>query len=70
MLEERPSWFLYPQAALFLVCIYVTGTRLGFSTNRNDLISAEDRHRRNYLAFQQEFRMRDTLVAEIGRAHV
>jgi hopanoid biosynthesis associated RND transporter like protein HpnN len=48
---------------LFLACIAVTGMRLQFSTSRDDLVSAEDRHRRNFLQFQEEFRVRDSLVA-------
>jgi hopanoid biosynthesis associated RND transporter like protein HpnN len=62
-LEKYPRWFFYPQALLFLACVIFTATHLQFSTSRNDLISAEDRHRRNYLKFQEDFRARDSLVA-------
>ena len=50
---------------VFVACLFLTGTRLEFSTSRSDLISAEDQHRRNYLQFQRDFRVRDSLVAVV-----
>jgi hopanoid biosynthesis associated RND transporter like protein HpnN len=61
-LDRHPRWFFYPQVLVFFVCVVFTVQYLQFSTDRNDLISAENRHRRNYLEFQQDFKARDSLV--------
>src|SRR4030095_9028108 len=62
-LHLYPRWFFYLQVVLFAVCAWFTATRLDVNTSRTELVSARNRHQRNYLAFRREFRMRDSIVA-------
>lgn len=67
-LRTHPLWFVVPQVILFAASIVYTSTHLRLSTDRNDLVSAEDRHRRNLIRFKQEFRNQDSLVAIVESA--
>lgn len=63
VISSHPRWFVYPQALLTVACVFYIATNLGFSTRRADLISANAKHQRNFLRLQQEFHMRNSLVA-------
>jgi hopanoid biosynthesis associated RND transporter like protein HpnN len=52
---RHPHWFVYPQAVLFVICICYTVAFLHFDTNRDDLVGANLKNHRNFLALQKEF---------------
>ncbi len=59
--------FLYPQLALFAVCILVTVKYPGieFNTSRNDLVGANKRYHQNFLRLKKEFPTQDDLVVVV-----
>lgn len=57
-----PRAFLYPQVALFCVCLIYTVRHLDFHTNRNDLVGSDKKYHQNFLAFKKEFPGQDDLV--------
>lgn len=59
--------FLYPQLALFAVCILVTVKHPGieFNTSRNDLVGANKRYHQNFLRLKKEFPTQDDLVVVV-----
>jgi len=50
-----PRWFLYPQAALFLVCVIYTAGYLETDMNRDNLVGPNHKNHENYLRLQKEF---------------
>jgi uncharacterized protein len=58
-------WFIYPQIALFGLCLWYTIARLEFSMSRNDLVGSEKKYHQIYLKFKQEFNVRDDLVVVV-----
>jgi hopanoid biosynthesis associated RND transporter like protein HpnN len=52
---RHPRWFFYPQAVLFVVCIFYTVAFLHFDTNRDDLVGSNLKNHRNFLTLQKEF---------------
>ena len=52
---RRRRWFLYPQLALFVVCVLYTWQNLQFDTKRSTLVGSNKRYHQNYLAFREEF---------------
>src|SRR5271170_1352204 len=52
---RHPHWFVYPQAVLFVACICYTVAFLHVDTNRDDLVGANLKNHRNFLALQKEF---------------
>jgi len=59
---RHPRWFLWPQVALFVACIFYTVGYLQFDTNRDDLVGSNKKYHQNYLRFKQEFPEQDDLV--------
>ena len=55
-------WWVIPQVLLFFVCVYYTVDQLGFSMDRNDLVSANDESHRIYLEFIKEFPLQSEMV--------
>lgn len=64
-LEQYPWWCVLPQLILLVGCLFLTTTRLQFSTSRSDLISSENKHQQNLLRYQKEFLAHETLVAVV-----
>ena len=62
-LEAHPWWFVFPQLVLLAAAIAYTATDLQLSTNRSDLISAQEKYQQNFLVFKQEFKFQASLVA-------
>ena len=62
---RRPAIFLYPQLALFVLCVVYTVRSLEFSPSRNDLVDANKRYHQNFLAYKAEFQSQDDLVAVV-----
>ena len=62
-LLAHPLWFVVPQALLLVLCVGYTITRLQFSTNRSDLVSAEEKNQKTYQSLKQEFKFQNSLVA-------
>src|SRR5688572_33140562 len=59
------AWFLYPQIALAVLCIFYTVYNLEFLTSRNDLVGAEKEYHRIFLQFRAEFPVQDELVVVV-----
>ena len=62
-LLAHPLWFVFPQIALLVICVVYTATHLRFTTNRNDLVSADEKYQKTHLLLKQEFKYQDSLVA-------
>ena len=60
-----PRLFFYPQAILFLVCIFYTVQNLEFDTSRNNLVGTNKKYHQNFLQFKQEFPVQDDLVVVV-----
>ena len=58
-------WFLYPQLALFALCIFYTVKYLEFDTSRNDLVGSNKKYHQNFLRFKKEFPTQDDLVVVV-----
>jgi hopanoid biosynthesis associated RND transporter like protein HpnN len=58
----HPRLFFYPQVLLFGVSVFYTIQKLEFSTSRNDLVGADKKYHRNFIAFKKEFPGQDDLV--------
>jgi hypothetical protein len=52
---RHPRWFIYPQAALFLICVVYTTTRLKTDMNRDNLVGPNQKYHQNFLRMQKEF---------------
>ena len=50
-----PRWFIYPQAALFLVCVLYTVGFLKTDMNRDNLVGPNQKHHQNFLNLEKEF---------------
>ena len=62
-LQSHPLWFVFPQMLLLVLCVVFTTTRLRFSTNRSDLVSADEKYQSALLLLNHEFKFQDSLVA-------
>src|SRR6185436_10577879 len=49
------KWFLYPQLALAVLCVFYTVRFLEFHTSRDDLVGGDKEYHRDYLNFRREF---------------
>ena len=52
---RHPRWFIYPQGALFLVCILYTVGYLKTDMNRDNLVGPNQKHHQNFLNLEKEF---------------
>jgi hypothetical protein len=52
---RHPRWFVYPQVALFLVCVLYTVGYLQTDMNRDNLVGPNQKYHQNFLALQKEF---------------
>src|SRR6266496_3991444 len=59
------SLFLYPQLALFVLCIVYTFKYLEFDTSRNNLVGSNKKYHQNFLRFKKEFPTQDDLVVVV-----
>jgi uncharacterized protein len=62
---RRRALFLYPQLALFVLCVIYTAKNLEFDTSRNNLVGANKKYHQNFLAFKKEFPTQDDLVVVV-----
>src|SRR5258706_233034 len=62
---QHRHWFVWPQIALFGLCVFYTWRYLEFDTSRNDLVGADKPYHRNFLAFKKEFPTQDDLVVVV-----
>jgi len=58
-------WFLYPQIALFVVCVFITVKYLEFDTSRSNLVGSNKKYHQNFLRFKKEFPTQDDLVVVV-----
>jgi hypothetical protein len=56
---RHPRWFVYPQAALFVACIFYTVGFLKFDMSQDNLVGSNQRYHQNFLNYEKEFRSRD-----------
>src|SRR6185295_1847635 len=59
------AWFLWPQLALAVACIWFTIARLEFKTDRSSLVGGEKEYHRIFLQFRKEFPVEDDMVAVV-----
>lgn len=64
-IRRYPGWFSYPQILLVGLAIYWTATRLQFSTDRSDLVGANQKYHHYFLEFKREFPTQDDLVVVV-----
>jgi hopanoid biosynthesis associated RND transporter like protein HpnN len=50
-----PRWFIYPQVALFLLCVVYTIAFLKTDMNRDNLVGSNQKNHQNFLRLQNEF---------------
>jgi hopanoid biosynthesis associated RND transporter like protein HpnN len=62
---RHPRWFVWPQAVLFVMCVFFTVAYLQFDINRDDLVGSNKKNHQNFLAFKKEFPQPDDLVVVI-----
>lgn len=62
---RHPRRWVVPQLGLFVVSVLYTVGFLGFSMDRNDLISAEDESQRVLLEYLKEFPLQNELVVVV-----
>jgi predicted RND superfamily exporter protein len=65
---RRRLWFLYPQLALFVICVVYTWKNLEFDTKRSNLVGSNKRYHQIYMAFREEFPAQDDLVVVVESA--
>ena len=58
-------WFIYPQIALFGLCVWYTVSRLEFDMSRNNLVGSEKKYHQIYLKFKEDFNVRDDFVVVV-----
>jgi hopanoid biosynthesis associated RND transporter like protein HpnN len=58
-------WYIYPQIALFGLCVWYTAANLKFSTSRNDLVGSDKKYHQIFLHFKTNFNVREDLVAVV-----
>jgi hopanoid biosynthesis associated RND transporter like protein HpnN len=56
---RHPRWFIWPQAALFVGCIFYTVGFLQFDMSQDNLVGSNQKYHRNYLNYKKEFHSRD-----------
>src|SRR6476620_5989695 len=61
----RRLWFVYPQLALFGICVWYTFARLEFDMSRNNLVGSDKKYHQIYLKFKQDFNVRDDYVVVV-----
>ncbi|HTL17576.1 MAG TPA: RND transporter, partial [Patescibacteria group bacterium] len=59
------SWFVFPQLAVFVLCVLYTVKYLNFDTNRDDLVGSNKKYHQNFLKFKKEFPTQDDLVVVV-----
>jgi uncharacterized protein len=58
-------WHIYPQIVLFGLSVWYTATNLEFHMARNALVGSDKKYHQIYLAFKENFNVRDDLVAVV-----
>ena len=59
-LQTHPLWFVFPQVLLLVLCVVYTATSLRFSTNRSDLVSANEKYQKTHRQLKREFTFQDS----------
>lgn len=62
---RRRRWFLYPQLALFVLCVFYTARYLNFDTSRDNLVGSNKSYHQTFLNFKKEFPTQDDLVVVV-----
>lgn len=65
MICRRPGIFLYPQVALFIVCVLYTVFFLKFDVNRDNLVGGNKKYHQNFLQYHKEFPAQSDLVVVV-----
>src|SRR5215469_11080381 len=62
---NHPRWFLWPQVALFALCVLYTALFLKADMNRDNLVGPNQKYHQIYMAFQREFPQPDDIVVVV-----
>jgi uncharacterized protein len=66
---RRPGWFLWPQVALFFVCVVYSLPRpygrLDFDMDRDNLVGSDQKYHQIFLRLEKEFPQQDFLVVVV-----
>src|SRR5215203_4651927 len=62
---RHPRWFLYPQLALSVFCVFYTINYLKFDPSRSNLVGADKKYHQNFQKFKKEFPSHDDLVVVV-----
>lgn len=65
LLFHRRHLFIWPQLALFALCVLYTVLNLKFDTSRSALVGADKRYHHNFLQFKKDFAVQDDLAVVI-----
>ncbi len=65
LVVHRRHWFLWPQLALFALCVVYTVFNLQFDTSRSALVGSDKRYHHNFLQFKKDFAALDDLAVVI-----
>src|SRR5208282_4291959 len=60
-----PRWFIYPQVALFVVCVLYTIGYLQADMNRDHLVGPNHKSQENYLRLQKEFPLQGNVLVVV-----
>src|SRR6185503_15163943 len=58
-------WFVYPQIALFGLCVWYTFARLEFNMSRDNLVGSDKKYHQIFLKFKKDFNVRDDYVVVV-----
>ena len=64
-ISRHRNWYIYPQLALFCLCLVFAGMFLEFKTGRNDLVSADASYQQRQLKLKEEFQVQEDLVTVV-----
>lgn len=62
---HRRRLFVWPQLAVFAVCVLYTVLNLKFDTSRSALVGADKRYHHNFLQFKKDFAAQDDLAVVV-----
>jgi uncharacterized protein len=62
---RQRRWVVYPQIALFVLCVLYTARYLKFDTSRDNLVGSDKQYHQNFLSFKKEFPTQDDLVVVV-----
>ena len=62
---RHPNWFVFPQLAVFAICVAYTFSALNFDMNQDNMVGAGEKAHQVYMQFKKEFPGEDELVVVV-----